>query len=211
MTLGDLLDKIGDQPVFSSSMLLAGMADVGNLRRQLCRWLASGRLIQLRRGVYVLAERYRKVQPHPFMLANALKKASYVSLQSALAEYGMIPEHVPVVTSVTTGRPEEVKTPLGTFLYKHVKKAWFHGYQARDLGNGQTAFVATPEMALLDLLYLTPGGETGAFLRELRLQNLEKLDPDKLRAQAAGSGRPKLKRAVEQVLKLRSGETMEEL
>ena len=50
-----------------------------------------------------------RVSAHPFVVANALKKASYVSLQSALSHYGMIPEYVPVTTSVTTRRPEEVE------------------------------------------------------------------------------------------------------
>ena len=55
------------------------------MRRQLDRWVKSGRLIQLRRGVYSVAPPYQADAPHPFLLANHLRKSSYVSLQSALS------------------------------------------------------------------------------------------------------------------------------
>jgi predicted transcriptional regulator of viral defense system len=207
----ELLVKVASEPVFNTGFLLAGSVDPAGLRRQFSRWVASGRLLQLRRGWYVLAEPYRKLQPHPFLVANRLKKASYVSLQSALAEYGLIPEHVPVVTSVTTGRPEELRTPLGAFLYRHVKPSWFCGYTRRDLGQGQAAFVATPEMALLDLLYLTPRADDRDYLRELRLQNLDRLNPEALRQLAARSGSAKSHRAVKRLLRLREVEGSEPL
>jgi hypothetical protein len=57
-----------------------------------------------------------------------MRKASYVSLQSALAYHGAIPEHVPMTTSVTTRRPERLQTPIGPFLYRHVKRSFFFGY-----------------------------------------------------------------------------------
>jgi predicted transcriptional regulator of viral defense system len=207
----DLLLMTADEPLFCTGFVLAGDVEPAGLRRQLSRWVKDGRLVQLRRGWYLPAEPYRKIEPHPFLVANRLKKASYVSLQSALAEHGLIPEHVPVVTSVTTGRPEEVRTPLGTFLYRHVKTSRFFGYEARDLGCDQTAFVATPEMALLDLLYLTPHADDRAFLRELRLQHLDRLDPNRLRQGAAKSGSAKLRRAVEQVWELRGEDQHEPL
>ena len=104
-------------------------------------------------------------------MANRLKRASSVSLQSALEFHGLIPEYVPSVTSITTGRPEELVTSFGTFIYKHIKKELFSGYRIVDVGEGQSAFIATPEKALLDLLYLTPGSDNPDYLGELRLQN----------------------------------------
>lgn len=211
MTWLELLVKVASEPVFPTGFVLVGEVDRAGVLRQLSRWVKDGRLLQLRRGWYALAEPFRKVQPHPFLLANRLKKASYVSLQSALAEHGLIPEHVPVVTSVTTGRPEEVRTPLGTFLYSHIRPSWFHGYVRRELSEGQIAFVATPEKALLDLVYLTPGADDPDYLRELRLQNLEQLNPDTLRQLAARSGRAKLRRAAERILQLHELERAESL
>ena len=57
----------------------------------------SGHLLQIRKGLYMLSDTYRKKTPHPFLVANMIKRASYVSLQSALAYYDLIPEYVPNV------------------------------------------------------------------------------------------------------------------
>lgn len=62
---------------------------------------------------------YRKTEPHPFLVANRLVRGSYVSLHSALAHHGLIPEHVPVITSLTTGRPQQRENPFGSFEYHH--------------------------------------------------------------------------------------------
>jgi hypothetical protein len=68
-----------------------------------------------------------------------------------------LPEHVPVTTSVTTARPSRWQTPLGVYQFHRIKPDLFYGYRLLDLGAGQQAFVATPEKALLDLIYLQPG------------------------------------------------------
>ncbi|MBW2614556.1 MAG: hypothetical protein JRD02_00050 [Deltaproteobacteria bacterium] len=167
----ELLQIVGKEPVFHSSILIAGGVNPIDLGRQLPRWVKSGKLIQLRRRLYVLSKQYQKTSPHPFLIANQIKRASYVSLQSALEYHGLIPEYVPIVTSISTGRPEKVDTPLGSFIFKHIKKELFSNYQLVDLGEEQSAFIATPEKALLDLLYLTPGSDKPEYLQELRLQN----------------------------------------
>jgi len=192
----ELLRQVGDEPVFRTGFLAGSGESLTTLRLQLSRWVKGGKLIQLTKGLYTLAEPYGRRMPHPFVLANAIGKASYVSLQSALGHFGMIPEHVPTVTSVTTQRPARVETPLGRFLFRHVKKSWFSGYRQVDLGAGQKAFVATPEKALLDLVYLTPGADRDDFLAELRLQNLLALEHDVLVQLAGTSGSPKLRRAA---------------
>ncbi len=201
----ELLNQVADEPVFRVGFLAgSGGESLPALRLQLSRWVKAGKLIQLTKGLYTLAGPYSKRAAHPFVLANAMKKASYVSLQSALAYFGMIPEHVPTVTSVTTQRPARVETPLCRFLFRHIKKDWFSGYRQVELGSGQKAFVATPEKALLDLVYLTPGADNYEFLAELRLQNLAVLDRDalvRLARHADGglartSKSPKLQRAV---------------
>jgi predicted transcriptional regulator of viral defense system len=100
----------------------------------------------------------KKVRPHPFLVANRMVRGSYVSLQSALAYYSLIPEYVAVTTCVTTARPARWETPLGAYVFRDIKPDLFYGYLRIDLGGGQHAFVASPEKALLDLVYLQPGG-----------------------------------------------------
>jgi len=192
-----LLDLVGNEPVFETALLLAGTVSPAAVRLQLSRWKASGRIYQLRRGLYTLAPPYQKTSPHPFVIANNLLRASYVSCQSALAYYGLIPEVVPVTVSATAARPARWGTPLGVYEYHHIQANLLHGYQLRDLGRGQQAFVATPEKALLDLIYLQPSGDSPTYIQELRLQNLERLDLEELARLVEQAGIPKLRRATD--------------
>ena len=207
-----LLDLVGDEPVFETALLLAGKVNPNIVRLQLTRWTRNGRIYQLRRGLYALAPPYQKVKPHPFLIANRIQRASYVSGQSALAFYGLIPDTVNATLSVTAGRPERRETPLGVFEFRHVKPDLLRGYRMVDLGAtqpGQQVLVATPEKALLDLIYLQPGGDTPDYLRELRLQNLERLDLDELHRQADSFGTPKLHRAVKEISRMAQSEIQE--
>ena len=135
-----------------------------------------------------------------YVIANRLVQPSYVSLQAGLSYYGMIPEHVVMVTSVTTGRPQKLSNALGRFAYRHIKTNFFFGFQYRQVTKTQHAFIATPEKALLDLIYLTPNGDDEAYIRELRLQNLEIVDVDRLRQFVAHANKPKLRRALPYLL-----------
>jgi predicted transcriptional regulator of viral defense system len=114
MEFSRLLEIVDDEPVFETGLLLAGEVNPANVRRQLSRWTKTGRLYQLRRGLYTLAPPSQRVRPHPFLIANHMARGSYVSLQSALAHCGLIPEIVPVTTSVTTARNGRRETSLGT-------------------------------------------------------------------------------------------------
>ena len=205
-----LLALVAGEPVFSSALLLAGEVSTAQVRLQLSRWVKAGRLLQLRRGLYALAPTWRKVEPHPFLVANRLQRGSFVSLQSALAFHGVIPEHVPVVTSVGPGRPETVHNPLGAFQFNHLTGRLFFGYSRMEVAARQFAFVASPEKALLDLIHLTPGADSKDYLGELRLQNPEAMNLSMLDELARRSGKAKLLRAarlVERVLEAVEGES----
>jgi len=200
---------VDDEPVFETGLLLAGGVDPANVRRQLSRWTRAGKLYQLRRGLYAVAPPFQKTKPHPFLIANRMVRGSYVSCQSALAHYGLIPEYVPVVTSVTTARPARWDTPLGKYEFRHIKTSLFRGYRLTEVSPGQRAFVASPEKALLDLVYLQPGGDSPDYLQELRLQNLDRLDLDELQHQADLACSPKLRRAAAVVADMMRAEALE--
>lgn len=209
MEFNTLIKLTSDEPVFETSLLLAGEVDAGDVRRQLSRWTKSGQLYQLRRGLYALAPPFQKIKPHPFLIANRMVRGSYVSCQSALGYYGLIPEYVPVITSVSASRPARWQTPLGDFEFRHLTTNLLRGYRLLDLGAGQKAFVATPEKALLDFIHLHPGADAPEYLRELRLQNMERLNLDELRRQAALTNKPKLQRAAAFVAELAGAEARE--
>jgi len=206
MDFQSLLEIIQDEPVFETGLLLAGDVDAGYIRKQLSLWGKSGRIIQLRRGLYMLAPPYQKIKPHPFLIANRMVPGSYVSCQSALAYYGLIPEYVPTTVSVTSGRPGQWETPLGNFEFRHIKPGLLYGYKMTDLGDSQQAFVAIPEKALMDLVHLHPGGDSPAYLSELRLQNLERLNLDELQRLAEMAASSKLQRAASTLVKLAQAE-----
>lgn len=209
MNFNQLLEIVGDEPVFETGLLLAGYMDPAHVRRQLSRWTKSGWIYQLRRGLYALAPPFQKVKPHPFLVANHMVQASYVSLHSVLSYNGLIPDVVPVTTSVTTDRPGHWQTPLGSYEFRHIKQDLFHGYGSLDLGEQQRGFVATAEKALLDLLYLQPGSDDPDYLKALRLQNLDRLDLYRLMQLADSTGSPKLQRAVKGVVDLAEIESEE--
>jgi predicted transcriptional regulator of viral defense system len=198
----DLLRVVADEPVFRAGLLAAGDSPLAQVRVELSRWAAAGKLIRMAKGLYALAPPYRKVAPHPFLVANAARRPSYVSMQTALSYYGMIPEYVPAVVSITSGRSGKLNTTVGRFMYRHVKREFFRGFARVEVAAAQEAFVATPEKALLDLVYLTADADHFAYLEELRLQNLERLDATALNHLARCIKSPKLVRAAKRIIKL---------
>lgn len=207
MKFEDLIKKVGYLPAFKVSFLAAG-GSLEQIRLQISRWVNDGKVIRLHKGLYTLAEPYRKTDCQPFNIANSLKKASYVSLQSALSWHGIIPEYVPSVTCVTTDRPQTIETPLARFEFRHISNKLFWGYQQTILKQEQSTFIATPEKALLDLVYLTPGSDSMQFLKELRLQNFEKINIAVLNQFTEKFQSPKIKRAtsmIEEILKSDEG------
>jgi len=195
MRWDDLLDAVGELPVFSSAMLLAGDVDPRYARMQLSRWVAAGRLHQLRRGLYAIAKPWAKSAPDPFFVGCTIFPGSYVSLQSALSWHGLIPEGVPATTCVGHGRTRQFMTPVGTFTLHRIEPRYRFGYVQEEVRPGQYAFVAYPEKALLDLFYVTPDSDCAEYIRELRLQNFENMRLDRLDELAARFGKPKLSRA----------------
>ena len=192
------LKKVSKLPVIEAEALYSGTAKRASVEVQLSRWHKSGKLIQLKRGLYVLSETYRKAELYGPAVAAVLHRPSYLSLEKALEFHNLIPEQVVVYTSVTSNRPAVFKTGIGDFKYTHIQKSFFWGYSAATL-NGQTAFVALPEKALLDFFYLRHGPVTESYIDELRLQNLEDLDEKRLMQFAKKMNKPKLFRAAEQL------------
>lgn len=195
MKFRELVEIVADEPVFETGILLAGPVDGDNIRQQLSRWTRAGYVVQLRRGLYTLAQPWQKIQPHAFLVANRLSPGSYVSGFSALAFSHVIPEYVAEVTSLGGGRPQTYQTSLGRFSFRHIKTNLRYGYHHVEMDKNQSAFVAEPEKALLDLVYLVPGADQVAYLNELRL-DFQFLKMDRLISLGESSGVEKLKRAA---------------
>ncbi|MBM4164533.1 MAG: hypothetical protein FJ222_08875 [Lentisphaerae bacterium] len=115
----------------------------------------AGEILRLKPGLFVLAPPYRKTEPHPFVLAASLHAPSHVSLESALAHHGLIPEAVYQVSSITVARSREFHTPAGVFSFHRVPvRAPRAGVEAVEVSRNAWAFIATPLRAIADLVYL---------------------------------------------------------
>jgi len=153
-------------------------------RNQLTRWQKRGLILRLKRGVYILSPAYSAVYSNPLYIANQLYFPSYVSLEFALSFYGLIPEKVYDVTSVTTKKTAHFRNKLGTFTYRHILPKAFRGFKAATDSSGINYFIAEPEKAMVDLLYLNikPGKVNweGVFSEHYRFQNLEGVSQKKI-------------------------------
>ena len=202
MRWDDFLERFGVCPLIEPPMVYVGEANPRSVQSQLSRWVKAGRLIKLGRGKYILARPYRRIDPPLEAMANRLVYPSYVSFERALSWYGLIPEAVPVVTSVTTGRPRMIENALGTFQYRHIQQPLFWGYEAIAY-QGEECVLAVPEKAILDLFYFQRGVATLARIKEMRFQNLDRLNPDRLAAYAGRTGVTKLRESTKRFLNYR--------
>lgn len=139
-------------------------------RNNLGRWEKQGKLIRLRQGFYTFPA-LKELSDAPFYFANKIYSPSYISLESALSFYGMIPEGVINITSVTSRKTKSFQNVIGNYFYRSVKPELMFGYLVEQsaLSKKWHILLASPEKALLDFLYLNPQYDSIADMRELRL------------------------------------------
>lgn len=136
-------------------------------RQQLTSWQKSKFIKPLAGGYYILADKSVNEELF-FMIANKLYEPSYVSLESALAYYRVIPESVLGVTSVSSLKTKKFESAWGIFNYRSVKPLYMFGYLVIDSGTVTKFRMANLEKAVLDYLYLNPGIQTKADFEGLR-------------------------------------------
>lgn len=135
------------------------------LKNQICGWQKKGWVRSLKKGLYELRYPEEKILPDLF-IANKLYEPSYVSLETALSYYSLIPEVAMQVTSVTTKATRRFENAYGVFTYRSVKSSLFFGVQL-VLVQGEKVKMAEPEKAFADTIYF--------FLREGKPLNEENL------------------------------------
>lgn len=171
-------------------------------RGNLARWVGKGYLVRLRQDWYAFADLLR-VPEFSRYVAQKMYAPSYISLHFALAYYGIIPEAVTQITSVTSNRTAHYANAFGEYSYQTVKPQLFFGYEPIVLPQGYSYHLALPEKALLDLLYLYPQYNTPEALLDLRLDDWwmqEELNVSRLRGFSERSGSASLQKRVELML-----------
>jgi predicted transcriptional regulator of viral defense system len=136
-------------------------------RQQLYYWHNQGHIKSLAGGYYILADQAID-EMVLFMVANKIYEPSYVSLESALAYYEVIPETVLGVTSVSSRKTKQYDTSWGVFSYRSVKPQYMIGYQVMENNPGYKFKIASLEKAVLDYLYLHSDIQTMADFEGLR-------------------------------------------
>lgn len=120
--------------------------------RRLVEWQQKGYIIKVRRGFYCFKDQIAG-ESFLYYAANKIYSPSYLSLESALSFYGLIPEAVFTATSITTRNTAHYETAIGSFDFKHFKPGLFFGYKMmRD--SGLTIKIAEPEKLILDFFYI---------------------------------------------------------
>lgn len=167
MKLSSARNQLADLPVFSLRDLR--ILDPDFRQQYLSLWHAGGKVIRVARGFYLFAD--EKITESRLMAAaNRIYSPSYVSLQSALSIYGLIPETVTAVTSVTTRKTRRIDTPFGRLLFRTIKAAaysWYDVVRSSEFG----FLMACPEKAIIDLLYLNPSIRTREDIEEIRIDD----------------------------------------
>ena len=165
--------------------------------RRLNEWCAKGYLIKLRRGHYAFADQEWNEQKL-FGASNALYAPSYVSCESALSYYGLIPEMTYATTAVTSSKTAQFDTPLGRFWYRSLKASLLFGYSLLTV-DSRVAKLAYPEKALLDYFYLNPKishQEDFASLRIDRQSVHEQINVERLQSYCAAFNNHALEKRV---------------
>ena len=137
-------------------------------RNNFSHWTRKGYLVRLRKGMYAFPEYISKPGMAAYF-AGKIYNPSYISLHSALSFYGLIPESVVQITSVTSLKTASFKNPFGEYAYKSIRSDLMFGYIPLSLTDGRATWYATREKALLDMLYLYPFYKTERELADLRL------------------------------------------
>lgn len=161
-------------PVFSTTDIMKQFPDFD--RKNLVNWQKKGYIKKIRNNYYCLTENTIDEQFLNFT-ANKIYSPSYISLETALSYYTIIPEGVFTINSVSSIRTNRFNTPIGTFNYQHLKSSLFFGYQLIPF-NKLFYKIAELEKTILDYLYLHPTIDNSEDFNHLRWNKeaLKKID-----------------------------------
>ena len=161
-------NSLNDFPVFSMSDIRAVHPNFD--RRRLSEWQKKGYIQKIIKGYYIFSE-VGIDENMLSLIANKIYKPSYISFETAMSHYQLIPESIYMITSVSARRTYLFETPLARFSYRTVKPALFFGYTILH-GGIKMAFM---EKAILDFFYINPSVRTDDDFSSLRINKEEML------------------------------------
>ena len=172
MKFRDFQTQVRDLPAFNLNDVRKFDPDFH--RQQLSDWLDRGYIQSLAGGFYLLADSQID-ESYLFMLANRIYEPSYISRESALANYHVIPESVLGVTSVSSRKTKLFESEWGRFSYRSIKPVLMFGYRVVEQRKITKYKIASLEKAVLDYLYWNTGIDTSEDFVGLRWNRQELL------------------------------------
>ncbi len=147
--------------IFDYQILAKYLSELKKPRDKVTSLIAEGKIVRLKKGLYVFGEEWRRGPLNLEIIANLLYGPSCISFEYALTHYGLLAERSTTVTSLAIGDSKKFETPIGIFEYRAIDKDKFKiGIEYRDLGKEGGYFIASREKAIADLVYRTPGIRT---------------------------------------------------
>ena len=165
MNFWQLRSQFYDLVCFNVNQVYAWQPDFE--KNNLTRWAKQNVLVKLRNSWYSFPE-YLKTPDSQYMVSNKMYAPSYISLHSALAFYGIIPEAIVQTTAVGSLKKANFENVFGSFLYRQILPELMFGYEQKSFLNKHSLVFATPEKAILDLFYLYPSYNNEQEIIELR-------------------------------------------
>ena len=201
MKYKDFRSLVDTWPVIPLQSVIGQINNPQMLKNQISFWNKKGLVHTLKKGLYILNEQDRKKITSREFIANQLVFPSYVSMESALALYQMIPETVYQVTSITFKKTISFTNILGTFVYRNLKSELFFGYSNIKDESQLPYLLAEKEKAFLDFAYLNmktwSEKSHDIFEESYRMENLDTLDQTKLQAYLKKFNSKKLTRIIQ--------------
>jgi len=152
---------------FDYNLLLYALRDYKKPRDKIRGLLKDKDIVRIKKGIYVLGKEYNKPY-NKFVLANLIYGPSYITGQTAMAFWNMIPERVELTISMTMKRKKQFETPVGRFSYLYCPKKVFNiGVQLEDTGDQKNFLIASPEKALCDMTAMQTQISTKMEMKEL--------------------------------------------
>jgi len=167
-----------DHP-FDYQFLMDRLRGYAAPRDKVTSLLRSGEIIRVKKGLYIAGQAGAKAQVDPLVLAGLIYGPSYVSLETALARHGLIPERVEEIASMSVKRARSFETPLGRYRYRQIPERAFAEGITLEQGPGGGYLLATPEKALCDRVAQEKNLKTTADVEDLIFGSL-RLEPDLL-------------------------------
>lgn len=159
--------------VFDYQLLAKYLKDLKKPRDKVAALITEGKIVRIKKGLYVFGENWRRTPLCLEMIANLVYGPSCISFEYALTRYGLIAERSAVITSLAIGDTKTFHNPIGTFEYRAIDREKFKvGIEYRNLGKEGGYFIASKEKALADLVYRTPGIRTLEQLRHYLFEEM---------------------------------------